>query len=177
MYKNIEQKYNEKKDELLKFTQRRVVNSCLYLAEDCVNEAFTRLCEHVTRGGEIEEEDFDSLVYRVLFHCIYDLNECEHMRGMTGRKKVRNSYREVNVINKDISDLYNIENVDENLLKTIALKLEVERWEDFRETLRRVLQLYYRDGYNHRQIAWFCDVSEKTSRNIVSMYIKEIVDA
>ena len=173
MYDKIEKKYNDKRQELIKFATRRVHGNCEYLAEECVNETFTKLCEAENKSGYLEEE-FDSLIYRILFNAIYDCNEQEIMGGMTGRKNKRHSYSEVKRLTKDIGDLYNIEDENSDLLRKVAVDLELDKMLDGTKRVQRVLQLFYYDGYTHDQIAWLCHISEKTSRNIVSLHLKGI---
>ena len=166
---NVAQHYTKNKKQLIAVARRGVIDNLAYVAEECVHDAYTKLLTFIKAGNKIEEGGFDGLLFRILFNCIFDSNDQELKRGMTGRQ--------------DDCLYYEIESVETipvegeitlDIYRQMCLNTVLGKFKRLSARADKVLNLYFIQGYSHSEVAAALNISEKTSRNTVYNALKKL---
>lgn len=166
---NIAEHYTNNKKQLVAVAQRGVIDNLPYVAEECVNEAYAKLLTFIDSGNKIDEGGFDGLLFRILFNCIFDSNDQELKRGMTGRQDDR-LYYEIESV-----DTIPIEGeITLDIYRQMCLNAVLGKFKRLSVRADRILNLYFVQGYSHSEVAAALNLSEKTSRNTVYNALKKL---
>ena len=161
--------YKNNYRSLVKLATRIVVDNNKHVAEECIQQAYANLITYISAGNVIENDDFDGLLYRILFNEVHDANERELKRGMSGKRDKEIEYT---------SELSNDVSCDDEVVKAtferMCLGIVMNKWKKATSRTYNVLYKFFILGYSHANIASSLNISEKTSRNIVSMSLKRL---
>lgn len=124
------------------------------IAKDCLQETLIHILKKIDRYKE--QGQFKSWISRVTVNkCIEEI-----------RKEKRNLYSDVELI------------ADRGINETVSLKLEHDDIMKFVETIpeqyRIVINMFLVEGYSHKEIADSLEISESSSRSILSRAKKMI---
>lgn len=145
----IETYYRENYKDRIKFARKRVGNYNLALAEEAVQEAFTRALRYFPTYDE--KEDFDNWFGKILVNCINDLKRIEGDSGVS-REEFSNDYVAEVAFNKEVVALFE------------------------QETPRNkeILNMYFFYGYKSREVAEFIHISHDSVRDIIRTFRKKV---
>ena len=169
--KDISNHFLENYKTLLGVAKRNVVDNCSYVAEECVQQSYTKLIETVKSNVDSVDKNFDGLMFRILFNEIYDSNDRELKRGMTGAKPKERLYGE-----DDIETVSNEDNISLDLFEKVCLNIVMDNTTSSNSSKDVLVRLFFIEGYTHKELAAKFNVNEKTSRNIVYNFLQELRD-
>lgn len=158
MYEILEKHYRDNYTSFLKISIARMGD--VVVAEEIVQEAYCKACAYLSQGKE--PQHLHAWFFRLLMNCINDAMETERMRGMSGQKN--RSYRSDIMYNGlDISD--NSDTIPHFVKDDISLELW-SKVNKLPEKYKIIFDLYYIEGFSHKEIGSILNIHPKTSRNL-----------
>lgn len=147
----IEAYYRENYTVLIKIARRRVGDYSLVLAEEAVQEAFSRVLKYYKTYKEADS--FDSWFKRILYNCIHDIKRQEKDRGVTTKEEDEETTSQGDVaFTKEVLDL---------LGKQKPRDLEI-------------LNMYFFYGFKSREVAELSRVSHDVVRDVIRTFRKRV---
>ena len=162
----LETHYKQNYKNLVNLATRTVNDNNKFLAEECVQQAYSNLIYWIEAREIPDNVDFEPYLYRTLFNEIYDCNEREMKRGMSGKRVVN-----IN-IQTDISTVTDEDLLPLDIFRRVCLDIIIKGWHTNKDTKKQVLNMYFIEGYSHPEIAELLKISQKTSRNCIYNYLK-----
>lgn len=168
MTNKIREHYEAHFGLFVKMATPRVANQCTYLAEEAVQEAYTRLYE-VARVRPVEF--LNAYLISILSRVIQDINLSERLRGMSGDKRAEHG------LDFHLEDLSEIE-LEESDMQRSYLELHkadvVKMISERGPRSKKILDLFFFKGYSHKEIAEILNIAEQTSKNTVCNFIRKL---
>lgn len=151
----IETYYRNNYDSLIKIARRRVGNYSLSLAEEAVQEAFSRAIKYFSSYRR--EEQFDKWFKRILNNCINYIKNVERNRGVTFN------------LNVEIEELEVAKpfEVPVNILQAISRLSKRDE---------EIIRMYFFYGFKSREIAEFMGIQHNNVRQIILLFRRSIND-
>jgi RNA polymerase sigma factor (sigma-70 family) len=153
MNKNIiiEAYYRENYNLLIKIARRRVGDYSLVLAEEAVQETFSRVLRYYKTYNEAD--NFDSWFKRILYNCIHNIKRQEQDRGVTMKEEDEEATSQGDtILTKEILDLFG-QQTPRNL---------------------EILNMYFFYGFKSQEIANLTSVSHDVVRDVVRTFRKRV---
>lgn len=146
----IEAYYRENYKERLKFARKRVGNYNLALAEEALQEAFTKALKYFKTYDE--NEDFEAWFGKILVNCINDVKRIEGDRGVSRVETPEHDYITTVNFTKEVVDLFSHESPRN----------------------QEILNMYFFYGYKSREVAEFMHMSHDVVRDVIRTFRKRV---
>lgn len=157
---SVEQLYRDNYKQMVKRARGRVPNGCLHLAEEAVQETFTRL---LANHRYLKLDNVEAILHTIMRNVISDMRQEERNRGV-----VRDEYDESeleNIVRQIYPDMVYFD-------KVLEARAEVERRINLlsNEDHRYILKLFFLYSLTAKEVSQIVDSSYSSVRKIISRF-------